>query len=488
MVEADSVYYVFISIVIVLFFIVAIRILFQQDTVLDNHRRRKFDKILQAYYHQNRSILVAAAVFIFMLYALWQVWAVLMGYAPQFRPIYMLLGFCFVVQFFVASLSRSYKHKLHKSARQALDAVVIVPVYNEDETSLRECVESLFAQTILPKEIHIVDDGSKHDYRDFERHISARADELNITLTWTRQENAGKRAAHITALNQTVLADNSIIVTVDSDGHLDNRAIEEGLVPFEDITVMSVAGLVIAKNAQENMLARITDNLFVSAQQLIDRSFMSQFHSVLVNSGGLAFYRSNVIKKSLESGYDNETFFGAPVKFSDDSYFTLFALLEGKAVQQPSAIVFADMPIKLSHHIRQQLRWARGSFIRSWWRIRHLSFGSFGFLRQVVGWIVFVALFVVTFQVLIVMPIMTQKIPPLQVVVIPFLFSYLQSTRYFSVKRSDMTMRSQIITFLLSPVAIIWSIFILRPLRLYGMVTCLNTGWGTRQSVEIVRK
>ncbi|MFC2285945.1 MAG: hypothetical protein ACFNLH_10860, partial [Corynebacterium matruchotii] len=49
---------------------------------------------------------------------------------------------------------------------------------------------------------------------------------------------------------------------------------------------------------------------------------------------------------------------------------SLFALLHGRTVQQPSAFAFAWMPDRWSHHYRQQERWFRGSFIRGLWRIR----------------------------------------------------------------------------------------------------------------------
>jgi hypothetical protein len=31
---------------------------------------------------------------------------------------------------------------------------------------------------------------------------------------------------------------------------------------------------------------------------------------------------------------------------------------------------------------------------------------------------------------------------------------------------------------------VLWALFVYRPLRLFGMVSCLRTGWGTRQTVE----
>ncbi len=53
--------------------------------------------------------------------------------------------------------------------------------------------------------------------------------------------------------------------------------------------------------------------------------------SVLVNPGGLAFYRPEILREH-EAGYLGETFAGRPVPFSDDSLLTLYSLARGRAV------------------------------------------------------------------------------------------------------------------------------------------------------------
>ena len=93
----------------------------------------------------------------------------------------------------------------------------------------------------------------------------------------------------------------------------------------------------------------MTDVIFVG-QQLIDRSFMSRLGSVMVNSGGLAAYRCSILAENIDT-YLNESYLGRHVEFSDDSLLTLFALLHGRTVQQPSAFAFAWMPDRWSHHL-----------------------------------------------------------------------------------------------------------------------------------------
>jgi hyaluronan synthase len=50
-----------------------------------------------------------------------------------------------------------------------------------------------------------------------------------------------------------------------------------------------------------------------------------------------------------------------------------------------------------------------------------------------------------------------------------------------AVRRSDQRWTDRLDAFLLVPLAMAWMTFVLRPIRIYGMATCLRQGWGTRQ-------
>lgn len=433
-------------------------------------------------------VITFAALF---AWSAWHIWTLQDPVVSALKPFYILFGGYSLLQFTLSSFVRPYRirQEHQEEAYTKLSAAVLVPVYNEDIDGLKKGLRSLMTQTVLPREIHVVDDGSKVDYTSLKRWFRATAKKAGVKVTWSRQVNSGKRAAQILGYSKVNKDNVTIIITVDSDGELDPSAIEEGLKPFATSKeIQSVAGVVIAKNAQTNLLARITDLIFVSSQQLIDRATMSVLKSVIVNSGGLALYRKEVMEAALDNEYDNEFFMGRKVTFSDDSYLTLIALKLGKTVQQPSALVFSDMPILLGHHVRQQVRWSRGSFIRGWWRIRYLPILSAGWLRQVSGWVVFASISVVQLMLLVIVPILRQELPSVYLVIIPVLFVFLLSSRYFSIKRSDMRLRSQIGTYFLAPFAMVWSAVVLRSVRLYAIATCLKTGWGTRQKVEIVYK
>ena len=470
MFAGDSIIYPIGGLAFVVVSAALIKLFFQKDNELPNHRIKKInrDGKLRANYASGRTAFLLIALIAVSLWGGWQIWSIVTDHYSSFKPFYILFGSLFTIQLILAATQKTFELRRDYDLSAKYNTAVIVPVYNESENSLRECLQSMFDQTVLPHEVHVVDDGSTQQYTKTKNWFLKEAKKVGIDASWEKQDNNGKRHAHSSALS-SVKRDNdsTIIITVDSDGVLDPHAIEEGLKPFVDVRVQSVAGVVIAKNAQTNLLSRITDLIFVSAQQLVDRSAMSQFGSVLVNSGGLAFYRHSIVRKALANGYTEEEFFGREISFSDDSYLTLFALLDGKAVQQPSAIVFADMPVSFSHHLRQQLRWNRGSFIRSWWRLRHLAVNSFGWIRQVIGLGIFFSMTIILIQLLIIMPLVHRVYPPLEFLIVPLVFGLLQYSRYFSIRRSDMSTSSQVFTYLLTPLAVIWSSIFLRFVRLY---------------------
>lgn len=435
---------------------------------------------LKATYSTNLAVVLPLTT-IALLWLGWEAYTLYTHYYVPFKAFYVASGLMFVAQILLAMFDRPRK----ATAPDNYYVVMVVPVYNEDEASLQSSFKSLFYQTRMPNEIHVTDDGSNVDYTNASDYLLRQGAKLGIKVTWNRYPNAGKREAQVAALKHaTKDIANTILVTIDSDVVLDPHALEEGLKPFGKSKVQSVAGLVLAKNAQANVLSRFTDLLFVGIQQLVDRASMSRVSNVLVNSGGLALYRLEVVLDAIGHGYLKEQFFGRKISMSDDSYLTLVALKRGCTVQQASAIVFTDMPITFNHHRRQQMRWMRGSFIRSWWRIRHLPILSFGFLRQLLGWCLFVSNLVILTELLVVLPYTKHAAVPWFIIFVPILVGYVQSTRYFCVKRSDMTRPQQALIYLMAPMAALWTALLLRPMRLYAMLTCRKAGWGTRVKVE----
>lgn len=364
----------------------------------------------------------------------------------------------------------------------ALRVTIPVPLYNEAPEYIRKCLESILAQTRLPQWVYVVDDGSTVDYEDVREWFLEAAHCAGFLATWQRVSHGGKRQGQGYAVRASGSM-TDIYVTIDSDANLAPDAIEELLMPLVDPRVQSVAGIVLAENNRKNLLTRMTDLWFVVGQ-LVDRSAASTMGAVLVNSGVLAAYRAALVIDNLD-GYLNETFFGRRIEFSDDSMLTIFALEKGRAVQQPSAFAFTVMPENLSHHLRQYVRWMRGAFIRTWWRFRYLPMTRYAYWAHLLGWVQMILSTTIFMVLFVIWPTLSLSFNPV-LFLIPILVGYGQSLRYLSFRRSDESMKSQLLTFALSPIATVWAFFILRLVRWYAIATCLRTGWGTRaDGIEI---
>jgi hyaluronan synthase len=274
-----------------------------------------------------------------------------------------------------------------RQQRQLNELVVTVqvPVYNEDEPALRACLQSVFDQTRPVDRIRVVDDGSidkptgtliTYDATKtwFLNEVAIRG----IHGTWDRTVNRGKRHAQM-----HVLADDpgDVFVTLDSDSILDREAVAEGLKPFRDPKVKSVAGCVIVLNSRTNLLTRMLCMLYTPFTRGF-RSAQSVLKRVMVNSGTLAFYRADIVRQHAGI-YENEQFLGRPMQMNDDSMLTMYAMLAGDTVHQPSSIVFTLVPETWKHYRNQSMRWMRGTFVRTFWWMKYMPLTGAGFWMPV---------------------------------------------------------------------------------------------------------
>jgi hyaluronan synthase len=366
-----------------------------------------------------------------------------------------------------------------QAALDQLYVTVVIPCYNEDSRILDRTIVSLFRQTRLPDHIEVIDDGSTVDYsavRDFWL-----AQQLpSVRFTWVRQRNAGKKHAQAVTFSSDPNAD--IFVTIDSDSALDRHAISEGLKPFADPRVVSVAGLETAINIDRNVLTRaighrsLVFQLFAMSAQSVARG------NVLINPGAFSLYRAPMIRKIVPS-YLGETFFGVPVTLGDDTALTLYALLHGRAVHQPTAVSLPVYPETLAHHLRQWTRWMRASTIRMLWRLRYLPVLSYGwiFTLYTIGSFLFSVAMTIAIPLawpgsekLLLASLVAMVIWPLSI-----------ALRLATVRRSDQGTGSKLIGIALLPFAALWYVLVLRQIRFYGIATCWRQGWVTRQHVEV---
>lgn len=359
---------------------------------------------------------------------------------------------------------------------------VVVPLCNEDPEVFGQLLGSVLAQTRLPHRIHIVDNGSSTDAcrQVYDSYVWP-LDSLGIEREYTTVGPIGKRAAQVIAFDADPKAD--LFVTLDSDTVLDTRALEEGMYPFSDPEVTSVAGLLLSLNQGKNLLTRLIDVSYVTSF-LNGRASWSRLGSVVVNCGGLAVYRADVVRKYREK-YLNQKIWGRPVRFGDDRMLTCYALLEGRTVIQERSIGYTLQPENLWHLTRQRIRWWRSFFWGGGWLIQTFPLKKPAFWLVLTQFINFSLYSVAIPYVLIFHPLDTHHL------LWPFLgylaiLSYIRSIRYLLVRRPDQSIWSQWLNYLMSPLASGLMLYLATVLQYVGLFTFLKTGWGTRQQgVEV---
>jgi hyaluronan synthase len=368
-----------------------------------------------------------------------------------------------------------------QSQLDELQVVVAVPVYNEDPKLLDRAIWSLANGSRPPDIVHVVEDGpQKVDYRELRAHW-ARVSRPGFEVIWTRKSvNRGKKWAQSVVFTSHPSAD--IFITIDSDTALEHNAVLEGLKPFANPKIMSVAGIEVMYNAHVSWLTRQVSTRNI-VYQLVTWGAESALDYTLVNRGTYALYRAWVIREIVPA-YVGETFLGRPIKLGDDAALALFARGRGKAVQQVSAFSLPMCAETYSHHFRQFTRWMRGKVIRDEWRLRYLPFWSYGWLFTVFsifGVLASTAGAIVMFAFL---PRTAWLLYYTLTVLV--LTSLVTATRSFCVRRSDENLWDRIVSWVIYPSSLLWVLFVLRPLRFYGAATWFKQGWVTRQTgVEV---
>ncbi len=356
-----------------------------------------------------------------------------------------------------------------------LCVVVTVPVYNEDPALLDRCIYALVNQSRPPQRIDVMDDGSKLDYAELASHW-ARVWPGGTEVCWLRQPNQGKRRAHAHTFVNAPEAD--IFVTVDSDTTLEYRAIEEGLKPFIDSKVMSVAGIEVGFNAYTNFLTRLQTPLQLLSQCVTGATW-SAVGDMYTNRGPFALYRATMVRE-IALLYRDEKFFGRQVILGDDSLLALCGSCYGKAVQQLSAFGLTMWPETLGHHLRQRLRWARGRTVRNFWRLKYRPFFSYIWWFTALGIYTWLASLGFLVLVIAMWPMSARVVA--HVVLAMFLWGCLNQFRVFCFWRSDETWSDRLLMVLMRPLTSLWaSIVLARLVRLAGTVTVMRQGWTTRQ-------
>lgn len=404
----------------------------------------------------SNKVLAYLPVLAFMSYVLWSHISWGIGSKVVFISAFFALVGILITGYMLSGLHwRSFTHLPPAAGR----VLCIVPVYNERSELVHATVRALLRQTILPDQIHVVDDGSLVPIEPFDDPL----------IKWHRIDNSGKREAQAHALKMHAPHEFDFILTVDSDSVLDDDALEHMLRSMKDDRVMAATGMILVRNWQKNFLTRLTDiNVVVSC--LMFRMFRSWMGIVSPTSGALALYRSHIVYDNLDDYLTSGT-------AGDDRRLSFYALLEGQVVGVTEAVVETELPDKWMDCFWQRMRWSKSAWLGT------------GFVLTNLRWlIVLFYMFPLAFTlmwpfivgVLIVVAVRYENF----VLINGFIFweiIAITMTAVYCVYRPGMSRKEKWKQWALSPVYQIFGLVILRPAGYWALTKLRDTSWHTRE-------
>lgn len=245
-----------------------------------------------------------------------------------------------------------WRHRKSRRAQRGDEPMVsvLIPAWNEEVgvvTTIRSILDSAYPNL----EVIVVNDGSTDDTdAAVRRYLAEReATGLPTPVRYEWQENGGKSVA----LNRGVaLAAGDVIVTIDADSLVDEHAIENLVRPFEDESVMSVAGNIrIGNRSRVISLVQQLEYLFGFYFKRAD----SLLNSIYVVGGAAAAYRRTAFAEL--GGFDGDIItedLEMSVRIQDAGYANAYA---------PKAIVYTEGPIRIGDLLKQRLRWKYGKLL-----------------------------------------------------------------------------------------------------------------------------
>jgi hyaluronan synthase len=229
---------------------------------------------------------------------------------------------------------------------------VVIPCYNEPYENLKNCVDSII-KAKGEKQIILVNNNSKmpsclEAIEEYKK---------NPNVEVYNEKRQGKRFGHSKGLSK---AKHEIVVFVDSDTIIDENAIIELVIPFQDERIGGVTGQIRVSNRKDNLITRSIDAMFWGASNIYRRA-STGIGFMQVMPGALSAYRKENLLK-LEDMYLNQKFLGSPCAISDDRFLTMRiqTRLNKKIHFTDKAIAYTSMPSTFRGFWKTLVRWRRG--------------------------------------------------------------------------------------------------------------------------------
>lgn len=380
----------------------------------------------------------------------------------QWISIFWDLNFAYLFFKLISSL------KPQEYSLQSVEGSVtlIVPNYNESLKSIKTFMEALEKQTIQPSEIIFVDDGSHQlDGYCYMQQLAVKDARIRCHRF---DNNQGKKAALAYGIQK---ATSDFLLFMDSDGEIEDKAIEYLMSPFADESVGSVCGRVSVRNRNATFLTRIQEIVYFNTFH-VGRKSQSIYGSVIVCSGAFSMFRAHLMNEETLRLLAKKSFFGIPCVAGDDRLMTDAVLSQNyRSVYQPLACCYTDVPESFNQYRRQQTRWLKSAYLMSIYSLRYSFKKPITLLFQILDAHLWLLNLVTVLVALYLGNINLSLIILVCFIIHQLLVAYLSSIHLSSHRLRDY--------FTSSLYLLVYGFFLIG-FRLIALVTLKKTGWNTR--------
>lgn len=251
----------------------------------------------------------------------------------------------FMNAFLVSSLILDRQPKV-KNQNPTDSVTLLIAAYNE-EAGIFDTLNYIKKQKYngYIKTIVIYNNSTDNTAKEVGRAI----DELNMDILLLHEPTPGKFNALNHGLN---FVDTKYVITLDADTLIHKDAINflVSRMNSSPEDVVAVAGSMLVRNSRDNLLAKVQEwDYFLSIASI--KRMQGLYQGTLVAQGAFSLYKTDTVKRL--GGWSDA--------IGEDIVLTWKMLKEGNRVYfEPMAVAFTDVPIKLSHFVKQRSRWARG--------------------------------------------------------------------------------------------------------------------------------
>lgn len=225
--------------------------------------------------------------------------------------------------------------------------VSVVIAGRNEEATIEKAIRSLLQQDYPNLEIIVVDDNSEDRMYEIARRF-ARRGLIRLIRNSAGRGRSGRPSATNIGLR---VANGEFVLSVDADCTFDRNLIEHAIAPFADPKVGVVAGNVVVRNQQVNLLTRLQTLEYAGAIDIWKR-WTNFLGCTLQASGAIGVFRRSAVMELR--GWDAE--------LAEDTDISLRMIKAGWKVKfAPRAVALTEVPETLKGLKKQRHRWDRGT-------------------------------------------------------------------------------------------------------------------------------